>query len=89
MQKQQMTTKAGKPMSARAIAAAKTRAYKAEIAQAVAVLSEAEALAMYLTASKAAWAENTHLANRAALLARCVYVKAHDQARYMAMYGHI
>lgn len=89
MQTTKTQTTTGKRMSARAIAAAKTRAYKAEIAQAVALVSEAEALVMYLVASKASAAEHTHAASRSALLARCVYTTAHDRARYMALYGRV
>lgn len=117
MQKQQTTTAAGKRQSARAIAAAKTRALKAEIAAAVAQYTpdadgEAAALAAYFAAhteNVRTWAaaqaaatafgydspEGTAArraslaADRAAMVARCVYATVKSNARYMAMYGRV
>lgn len=114
---QKNTTTTGKRQSARAIAAAKTRALKAEIAAGVARYTpdadgEAAALAAYMAAHHAnveAWAASQAAnevygylsdeatdarrayvaADRAAMLARCVYAQVKSAARYMALYGRV
>lgn len=112
--KQQTT---GKRQSARAIAAAKTRALKAEIAAGVAQYSpdadgEAAAKLAYFAAHAAsvqAWAQAQAVAqefgfdspedkaarrayvaaDRAAMVARCVYATVKSTARYMSIYGRV